>query len=131
MEDGTSLLTTDGGENWKRDLDTGRDIKGLNLDIHLVTVKFRNHTEAWATAWEINAGQMILTTQNQGQSWETLNLSSGQESENGDSESWIEENGSRTSVWILNSNYQRALSTRWARLGSGSRTNFRQGIGRG
>ncbi|WP_238314826.1 beta propeller repeat protein, partial [Methylobacterium crusticola] len=75
MEDGTSLLTTDGGENWKRDLETGRDIKGLNLDIHLVTVKFRNHTEAWATAWGINAGQMILTSQNQGQSWQTLNLS--------------------------------------------------------
>ena len=47
MEDGTSLLTTDGGESWKRDLEAEQDIKGSNLDIQLLTVKFRNGGGRW------------------------------------------------------------------------------------
>ena len=70
MENGTSLLTTDGGKNWKRDLETERDIKGTNFDIQLQTVKFRNHTEAWA----IDSGHTILTTQNQGKRWEAMDF---------------------------------------------------------
>ena len=88
MEDGTSLLTTDGGESWKRDLEAEQDIKGSNLDIQLLTVKFRNHTEAWA----IDGGHTILTTQNQGKNWEVTYSYSLPEREtaNGESESWIE-----------------------------------------
>ena len=88
MANGTSLLTTDGGESWKRDLKAERDIKGSDLGIQLLTVKFRNHTEAWA----IDGGHTILTTQNQGKNWEVTYSYSLPEREtaNGESESWIE-----------------------------------------
>ena len=86
MEDGTSLLTTDGGENWKRDLETERDIKGTNLDIQMLTVKFRNHTEAWA----IDSERTILTTQNQGKSWEAMDFLLDAGTTDGEAKSWIE-----------------------------------------
>ena len=86
MENGTSLLTTDGGESWKRDLEAERKMKGTYLDIQLQTVKFRNHAEAWG----IGIGGMILTTQNQGKSWKPLHTSSRGETENSEPVSWVD-----------------------------------------
>ena len=86
MENGTSLLTTDGGESWKRDLEAEQDIKGTNFNIQLHTVKFRNHTEAWA----IDSQRTILTTQNQGKSWEAMNFLLDEGTTDGEAKSWTE-----------------------------------------
>jgi photosystem II stability/assembly factor-like uncharacterized protein len=86
MDNGTSLLTTDGGESWQRDLEVESNIKNTNFNLQLNAVKFRNHTEAWA----INNEHTILTTENQGKRWEKANslLDDGTTGDEG--ESWIE-----------------------------------------
>ena len=86
MEDGTSLLTTNGGESWKRDLEATRGIKEANFNIQLHTVKFRNHTEAWA----INNESTILTTQSQGKRWEKMDFLFDEETTDSEAKSWIE-----------------------------------------
>ena len=86
MENGTSLLTTDGGESWKQDLEAKPNIKGVDLDIHLHTVKFRNHSAAWG----IDNRGIILTTHNQGKNWEPIYTLSENEAEKGEEESWID-----------------------------------------
>ena len=78
MEDGSSLLTTDGGVTWKQ---TPR----IDLGIRLHTVKFRNHTEAWGLT-----GGTIFTTQNRGKSWETVRFSLGTGAVDAEAQSWIE-----------------------------------------
>ena len=52
----------------------------------MLTVRFRNHTEAWA----IDSGHTILTTQNQGKRWEKMGFLLDKGTTDGEAKSWIE-----------------------------------------
>ena len=83
MENGTSLVTTDGGKTWHQ---TPRTDASMNTETSLRTVKFRNHFEAWA----IDINGTIFATYNQAKSWEPIHASSRVENENGETENWID-----------------------------------------
>ena len=83
MENGSSLLTTDGGVTWKQ---APRIDARMDSGTRLRTVKFHNHSEAWG----IGIGGMMLITQNQGKSWEPIHAGSRDEIENGEAESWVD-----------------------------------------
>lgn len=74
MENGTSLITTDGGKTWKQKTAL------VNVGTRLQAVKFRNHSSAWAIANQ----RILLTTDNQGESWDAHSL----ENDTAPSESW-------------------------------------------
>ncbi len=86
MGNGASLRTTDGGESWKRDLETEHGVQGTDFDIFLLSVKFQNHTQAWG----IDIRGVILMTHNQAQSWERLDLSMHGETENSQPQNWVD-----------------------------------------
>jgi photosystem II stability/assembly factor-like uncharacterized protein len=79
MENGSSLLTTDGGATWKQ-------IEKIDFGTRLQTVKFRNHAEAWGT----DAEGTMLITQNQGKDWKWVHASFRDETENSEAENWVD-----------------------------------------
>ena len=117
MEDGSSLLTTDGGGTWKQ-------IPSIDFGVRLHTVKFCNHTGAWGFV----EGQVIFKTQNRGESWETVSFSLETEAADAEAQSWIDKMVEERPFNFDVPNYQRTFLGEWqgvgSRWGAGSRGDF-------
>ena len=70
----------------------------MSGDTRFHAVKFRNHTEAWAIANE----KRLLTTQDQGQSWEVIDGSLSNQSATAGDESWVHKMAKEQSLAAFN-----------------------------